>query len=169
MKYTEFKKSAKRHLDTCLHLVHNLNSLPEDSPKIAHARHEYQKCLMLNVYYLSGYVIECILKYTFFQSIHYDRCKDVENLNQDNCDKIFKDLKTHKFAELVALVERYDKYLPSDIPIIKQQPKSEIKQMFNDWAPDQRYYSNTSFSIDKTTLTEYLTVVSQIHSKLANR
>ncbi len=169
MKYTEFKKAAKRHLDTCHHLVHNLNSLPVNFPKITHARHEYQNNLILNVYYLSGYVIECILKYTFFQSIHYDRRKDVENLNQDNCDKVFKDLKTHSFAELVALVERYDKHLPSDIPILKQQPKKEIKQMFNAWAPDQRYYSNTSFGIDKTSLEEYLTVISQIHSKLANR
>lgn len=169
MKYIEFKKAAKRHLDTCNHLIHNFNSLPESASKITHARLDYQKCIILNAYYLSGYVIECILKYTFFQSIHYDRHKDVENLNQDNCDKVFKDLKTHSFEELVSLVEKYDKHLPSDIPIIKQQPKKEIKQMFNAWAPDHRYCSSTLFSIDKATLEEYLNVISQIHSKLANR
>lgn len=163
MKYTEYKKSAKRHLDTCGHLIKTLNSV---QAKTTHSQQECQNNLILNVFYLSGYVVECILKFTFFQSIHYDRTKDVESLDQDHCDKVFKDLRTHRVDELIALVEKYDKHLPPDLPFFRQKPKKEIEKMFKSWTPDQRY---NSMGIDKTTVEEYLSVVTQIHSKLANR
>jgi hypothetical protein len=166
MKYTEFKKSAKRHLDTCSHLTKTLNSVQTHASTTTHTRQEYQNNLLLNVYYLSGYVIECILKYTFFQSIHYDQRKDVEELDQHDCDRTFNDLKTHRFDELIALVEKYDKHLPSDIPILRQRSTKEVERMFKSWDPAQRYISS---GIDKTVLEEYLSVVGQIHSKLSNR
>lgn len=57
MKYTLYKEAAKRHIQTCRLLKTNL---PTDARRAN---------ILANMFYLSGYVIECTVYFTFFDYI----------------------------------------------------------------------------------------------------
>jgi hypothetical protein len=71
MKYPDFKDAAARHILSCNYILNMLDLLKE---------HE-KRLLLWNTYYLSGYIVECSLKFAFFKGIRYDRSKDIEDLN----------------------------------------------------------------------------------------
>jgi hypothetical protein len=57
MKYTLYKEAAKRHIQTCRLLKANL---PTDTRRAN---------ILANMFYLSGYVVECTVYFAFFDSI----------------------------------------------------------------------------------------------------
>ncbi len=174
MKYTEYKKAAKRHLDTCHHLLNNIDSISPEFRTPRKSREDHQYNLMLGIYYLSGYVVECVLKFTFFQSIHFERNRDVKSLNKEDCTITFENLKTnnHRLAPLVDLVGKFDKNLPENIPCITEKlAKGDLRTMFEEWESSFRYTQNfkTNITLNRTLISEYLLIISSIHSKLSNR
>lgn len=129
MKYTEFLSSAKRHNHACRVLKEKLDSLGEDSAESV----EY-KFLVLSLYYLSGYIIECSIKYKIFELESYDLNSDV---NESECEKAGIDyknkIKTHNFNKL----QNYLDSLISDISHVSE--KKAINKLINEWTPEIRY------------------------------
>lgn len=131
MKYTEFLSSAKRHNHACRVLKEKLDSLGEDNVENV----EY-KFLVLSLYYLSGYIIECSIKYKIFELENYDSNLEV---NEGECEKFgidFKNkLKTHNFKRL----QNYLDSLISDLSHVSE--KKAINKLLNEWTPEIRYSS----------------------------
>ena len=92
MYYSEFKDSALRHLKTSKCLQESLRNCEKD-----------KKHILSNIYYLSGYILETILKYEIFHSINYDKKKSIESLNQNGIK--FKDIKIHNLSTLKLILE----------------------------------------------------------------
>ena len=65
MKHSEFKEAAKRHLIVCHHLLNNFDNFQGNEIVESH-----QKKILLNIYYLSGYALECILKHLICTHSH---------------------------------------------------------------------------------------------------
>lgn len=131
MKYTEFLLSAKRHNHACRVLKEKLDSLGEDS-----AENVEYKFLVLSLYYLSGYIIECSIKYKIFELENYDLNSEV---NEGECEKVGidfnKKIKTHNFKRL----QNYLDSLISDVSHVSE--KKVINKLMNEWTPEIRYSS----------------------------
>lgn len=90
MLYREFKRSSVKHLKTCECILEVLDNKECISDK---------KHLESNLFYLSGYIIETILKYMLFVSINYDRNSDIKDLDNDGLT-YQNSIKTHSLQEL---------------------------------------------------------------------
>lgn len=64
MQYEEYKTASERHLETCLNLEELIvnNSITDSKRKNE---------ILANIYYLSGYVIECIVNYGILTHIKF--------------------------------------------------------------------------------------------------
>ena len=166
MKYTEFETSARRHLESCYHILDNLINSTESFRKQKEDR------LILNIYYLSGYVIECSLKFAFFKAVKFSKNDKIE-LNQIIRGTDY-DMKTHSLRQLVSYLPVVDTSLPRDIPMLTQTiPDVSHKTLANQWNSEIRYspdYARTKFAIDSLLMKEYLdNVVKPIFEKLTRR
>jgi hypothetical protein len=179
MKYTDFEVSALRHIDSCYHILDNLTASPVPYKKQKESR------LLLNIYYLSGYAIECSLKFAFFKAIKFSKRDDIDTLDALNYSdgtnfysfaklKGKRSLQIHKLVVLSQYLESVDKSLPRDIPLITQViPNLSHKILADKWDSEIRYssdYAKTAFSIDSVLLKQYLDdVVKPIFDKLTKR
>jgi hypothetical protein len=129
MLFDEYKRASKRHEQACEVLMDNMRKYSYDK----------QKHILLEVYYLAGYIYECIYKYALFAFINYDPNKSVTELNQDGLS--FKThIKTHKFS---VLTEELNLRTPGNIPFInyEEQIDYDIQELYYNWKPEFRYES----------------------------
>ena len=68
MTFSEFKRAAKKHLKICECLIENCNLS------------DWQ--IKEGIYYLSGYVVEMMLKYRIYKRINFKHNEDIKNLNR---------------------------------------------------------------------------------------
>lgn len=79
-KYDYYKDAAERHLETCKELrgyIKN-NFYGLDRP-LTFAEERKQKMILANIYYLSGYVIECIVNYGILKHIRFEQTNKYVN------------------------------------------------------------------------------------------
>ncbi len=129
MKYPEYLSSAKRHNHACRVLKAKLDTFDESA-----FDDEEFKFLVVSMYYLSGYIIECSIKFKIFELEKFD--PDVE-VDKENCTKAgidyVKRIKTHNFSSL-------QNYLDSKASGLSHvSEKREINRLLNDWNPEVRY------------------------------
>ena len=161
MFYEEYKEAAIKHLQTCRFMVKHLENIYniKETERIT-----------ASIYYLSGYVVECILSYTIFYLIRYDSKKSVYELDNFNgCGlKFNKNFRTHKFDEKLEYIRRVGGVIPSNLPIIGNiQVHSKIKSMFDEWKPEVRYTTtNLSFTISKVDTINFIKTVENIYNGL---
>ncbi|HEP9390005.1 hypothetical protein QSV36_11380 [Pseudomonas sp. BCRC 81390] len=129
MKYKEYLTSAKRHNHACRVLQAKLETFDEGDFNT-----EEFKFLVLSMYYLSGYIIECALKFKIFELKQYDPVLEV---NEENCAAVGinykKRIKTHSFSSLQNLLDS----LVSGLHHTSN--KGEINRLLNEWNPEIRY------------------------------
>lgn len=100
MKYTEFGYAAERHLQTCQRLKELIecNTLGKSE----------KENLLKNLFYLTGYIVECSFKFAFFAKIYRsgNLSKD-KSKNKENADKLaeiynrsIREKKSSNFIEL---------------------------------------------------------------------
>lgn len=129
MKYTEYLSSAKRHNHACRVLKAKLDSLDDSE-----LNGDEFKFLVLSIYYLSGYIVECSLKFKIFELSNYDSNVEVD---EEECTKAGIDykkrIKTHNFQKL-------QNYLDSLVGgLSHMSEKREINRLLNGWNPELRY------------------------------
>lgn len=147
MLYKEYLNSARKHQYTCEEILKCIKGNNANTP----SKQTQQKQLVLNLFYLSGYIIECSVKYGIYHLISYDRNKPVSELNQNNLT--YNDhIKVHRFDRYT---EAFNK-LKGGSRLIDNRSNidREILQIYNTWDAEVRYWSNNSEkkSIDKITL-----------------
>jgi hypothetical protein len=125
MKYSDFLIAAKRHEKTCKVIVEEINRVDDDFEKI--------NPLVSNLYYLSGYILECSLKY---KVLEYFGFKD-EVVDKNNCESFgipyHRGFKVHNFKILQELLDSKNStfnYYSEDF---------EVSELLNNWKPDVRY------------------------------
>ncbi|WP_122431159.1 hypothetical protein [Pseudomonas viridiflava] len=141
MKYTEYLSSAKRHNHACRVLKTKLESLDESE-----LGSEEFKFLVLSIYYLSGYIVECSLKFKIFELSNYDLNIEVD---EEECSKAGIDykkrIKTHNFEKL----QNYLDSLVGGLSYTSQ--KQEINHLLRLWNPELRY---SQIELDHTQVKE---------------
>ncbi|MEQ9831707.1 hypothetical protein [Pectobacterium versatile] len=135
MKYTEFLSAARKHY----HTSEILYSTLETHLKQTNPDNGITKRITLNLYYISGYVIECTLKYGIFALIGYDKKLDITKINSNGItyNTTIKNHRFHAYDDIfnrehpgLILVDRN-----SDVP-------TEVKALYNNWDAEVRYIYN---------------------------
>ncbi|MEO0042797.1 MAG: hypothetical protein RL329_2245 [Bacteroidota bacterium] len=146
MKYPEFKDAALRHMESCEYIMNAFASTKSEESK---------KMILLNTYYLSGYVIECSLKYAFLKIIGYSKAADITSLNY-NAYTYKKYISSHDLNRLKAGLEDVGSAdLSHGIPYITESAIDEFhKDLLTMWSSEIRY--SLSFAKDKEDLTKKL-------------
>ncbi|EPB0636493.1 hypothetical protein ACQ91M_000205 [Yersinia enterocolitica] len=135
MKYMEYLNAARKHVYTSEILYDSLSMhLQQQSPN-----NGITKRLTLNLYYISGYVIECTLKYGIYALIGHDKDVDITKINSKGITYNEK-IKHHKFSV-------YDEFFNREYPGIilidrKDNITPEVKKLYNGWDAEIRYVYN---------------------------
>lgn len=129
MKYKDYRNAARKHLNTCtvLEEKYNTNSCTTET----------RKSLVLNMYYLSGYIIECIVKYGIYDLIGYDKDQDVKLL--DNGKLTYQNnIRHHQFERYT---EHLVRYISRPIPLISATNgiDRDVIRLYSDWDAEVRY------------------------------
>lgn len=103
MDYLEYKKASERHLDTCLSLKRIIEDKYERKTLNPILELEKQEHLF-NLYYLSGYIIECRLNYSILEYINFNRIASRHGLLS------FKKLRSSHNPHGVSYSDRNDRY-----------------------------------------------------------
>lgn len=167
MVYKDYFKAAQRHRETCEYLINKLKDKQEFIDVSC------QNKLLQNIYYLSGYVIECIISYSFFNIISYDSNKSVYELDNNNPHgyTFYKYFKEHsKSANNLRLEEirKRGGNISSTIPIIGEKEVDEnIKLMYEQWDAKSRYSnSHLSFVINEVNVFSFFILADEIYTKI---
>jgi len=126
MFYSEFKESSKKHLLSCQFIVDNI----DDCGK-------YEKYLLSTVYYLTGYILETIFKFSIYSAISYDKKVDIKELNSNGLTYT-QNIQVHSLLKLKRIIE--EKQITSFIEY------ENNKKLFNDWNSEVRYTRCTNFT-----------------------
>ena len=175
MVYTEYATAAERHIETCIHLLGVLETQyqSKESESGLLPREQKEKLeLLSNLYYLSGYIIECAYSYALCKHIALDSTIDIERQlpsgkvcwNQNQVGKKKKDVNTgtdiipahaiyrskHKMSinEMSYFQSSFTSTTGksvTSIPIIggKNMSDSAAQQLFDDWSAEVRYTVTT--------------------------
>lgn len=167
MTYKEYYKAAQRHRETCEYLISKLKDTQECIDV-----HRQNK-LLQNVYYLSGYVIECIISYSFFNVINYDNTKSVYELEKNNpygytFNKYFREHSKSANELRIEEIRRRGGSLSSTIPIIGEATVDvTTKLMYEQWDAKSRYTnSHLTFNIDQANVNNFFILANDIYTKI---
>lgn len=176
MKYEEYLSCAKKHLDGCYSLFRNYQPNPLTDGYV-----------WLEIFYLSGYIIEGITVYSAYKLNGWPRNVDIKKPNlaftqrtgldfyykRDNNDPYYQtrnymdlSVQGHRYKEIV---ERLLKPNPSfyGIPYFGDgEIDINIKSLFDKWCPEVRYtYNEKQFDLNQTIVNKLIITCSQIYNK----
>lgn len=167
MIYKEYFKAAQRHRETCEFLLGKLNDKQEYIPVPSQTK------ILQNIYYLSGYIIECIISYTFFNVIEYDDNKSIYELDHNNSfgysfHKYFKEHSNSANELRIDEIRKRGGNISSQIPIVGDVDVEEItKQMYVQWDAKSRYtITHLDFEVNQVNVSKFYTLASEIYIKM---
>lgn len=156
--HIEFRKSAERHFDVCENMLEKF--VKSDDFALA----KKQK-IILEIYYLSGYIIECTLKFVLFSQLRY-------KLNQNVYDYKDKDWKNHDFHKLTTILNELNVKFSQDIPILgsKHGISKGVLKLYSEWSTDYRYISKViEIDLQIELVENYLENIRKIKNILFNQ
>ena len=151
MTYCDFKSAAMRHKETCTLLMSLITSISEENVVTR---------TLNNIYYLSGYIIECMMKYCIFDTIGYDSLADVTRLNQDGLS-FHKDILTHNKEHLLEVLKSKSTGFSLSVYDNPDQHDPDAVNMIRQWHPKYRYES-IAWPLEKVTTCLTLSVNTEI-------
>jgi len=88
MVYTEYKEAVERHLEVCLRLEYllrdNYKSKEDSGQRLSTIETKEKLQLLCDLYYLTGYIIECGYNYAIYKHINFPHNEPVKNLKPAN-------------------------------------------------------------------------------------
>lgn len=153
MNYIQFRKAAYRHLVSCKQL---LNDAKDSTTK-----KDTKDRLCLEIYYLSGYILETMLSYAVCSSM---------NVNGDvNQSKPFKEDRTR--FKVHDLNQKYNYALQNGCNGLRNicffQKKHQdivVQNLFDDWRVEYRYENRPNLSPE--ILSEYISSIESIYQTI---
>lgn len=144
MKYSEYLECARKH--TCV--LEQFNNTQPADPKV-----------LLEMFYLSGYILEGVVVYLSYKLDDWDADRDVQNEDQDFSLRTklgFKHGNGVKYA-VAGHNYRHMKDLISNHPDCQKLPyvgpdgkiDQDISYLLDNWRPHVRYYTYDGFKLSK--------------------
>ena len=137
MRYEDFLFSARRHKYTCEVINEQMEMFPENS--------QQRIRLLSNFYYLSGYILECSLKYLILEFYGHPFADEV---NHASCEALGFD-KKNKFL-IHDLFELQNKLEVKFTDFTSRSENQLINHLIDSWGPNYRYENVQSSKHDVT-------------------
>lgn len=157
MNNKEYKRAAIRHFHTCEQLL-------ECASKEKNVTHK--NSLLLNTYYLSGYIIETSLNYSYFSHIRYSgNIEDAPDYKRDA-------LKNHKFELKVQFLKSKNANLNGIPFVLNKHTDKQMNLLYKNWSPDFRYCASQNVTlndINEVIIQRYLTEIKSLYEMLFRR
>lgn len=130
MKYPEYLLAAKRHSEACKVLQEKIEFCISNDQTLGF---QFQH-LVLSLYYLSGYIVECSLKYKILDLLGFDINVNVDKSGCNGSNIIrYNEIATHDFDNLQNRLNS----LVSDLTY--ESNNAQIERLLSDWDPSIRY------------------------------
>ncbi|EKN4906288.1 hypothetical protein ACOZ7A_004108 [Yersinia enterocolitica] len=126
MKYEDFLFSARRHKYTCEIISQQMEACPDNS--------QQRIRLLSNFYYLSGYILECSLKYLILEFYGHPAAEEVNN---SSCEALGFN-KRNKFL-IHDLSELQNKLEVKFTDFTSRSENEIINHLIDGWGPNYRY------------------------------
>jgi len=174
MVYLDYKEAAERHLETCFELVQAIIKLEnkKNTGSLSSSDTKRQTHILENLYYLSGYMLECLYGYAMCKQDSYpqtDEVKDLDNASPGTYKLCYKSNKKpvnkqnvqyslerpqHRMSlsELSFFDDASNGYqiaINQNIPLVhgnRTLSNINIQKLFENWSAYERY----KFNHDKT-------------------
>ena len=162
MVYKDYKVASIRHLETCQYMCQNLKQVQNPKEK---------KHILANIYYLSGYVIECIINYAIYDYLGYPMERNVKRLDDTTRQisfggsKFKYQIRSHNFRTNCEILLK----LPdiSQVPFIDSSnipPKYQnVKILYKKWSPNARY---EDYQFTEQKVRQFVDLCKEIHFKI---
>ncbi len=189
MTYPEYKTAAERHLETCLELVTVLEKYrqKEQNQGLTNNETKDKNKLLGDLYYLTGYIIECSYSCAIYHKINFPDYISVEELKPANwstygvtADVTFRktkyggsELTTFKIAvsnhQLSGRMDFFSTkmgYTPP-IPLLDgnniSRPASDL---FDNWNAEVRYVIDSSLILDYENVFDFFYLAVEVYEGL---
>ncbi len=166
MDYRAYQKASEKHLSTCKSIMNSISLLSANNEALIMQEIKL-KSVLHNVYYLSGYTLECIINYAIFKHFKWSKpsVRDNDHNFSKRCGLSYGNLKQtdkpgnypyiihkHDFARNIDILRK--EFSASKIPLIDITEKidNEVLKLFKSWNVEIRYHALTS-NYDKVQLT----------------
>jgi len=163
MLYKEYYNSALRHLDVCKIMLERLSSM-DRKPKF-YAKRER---LLLDIYYLSGYVIETMISYSHFVSLGWNVNDNIETYSLYG-----KGFKTHDLSAKITFAVSKARCDFSGITLLGINIENVTeRKMFHEWSEKVRYQhpkKSSKLDFDENDLKNYLYDIDKMFNQLLNK
>lgn len=186
--YPDYKEASERHLETCLKIREILETQYQSKIVLSTRESIEQNFLLSNLYYLSGYIIECIYNYAIFKNISYPNNIDVNDLKYNRsgprhnapCNVAFRHNEhTPNRAFIIAGARGHklfghmdffqnSSYLPhagaSSIPLLDGHSLNRpCNLLFQSWDVYSRYKIDSSLSLNFTNTFDFFDVAIEVY------
>lgn len=151
MNYIQFRNAAYRHLVSCKHLLNEAKESKTDT----------KNRLCLEIYYLSGYILETMLSYAVCSSM---------NINGDVYQsKPFKE--EAKLFKVHNLNQKYSYALRNGCNGLrnicffqKKHSDADVQKLFSDWEVKYRYENRETLSPE--ILSKYISSIEEVYQTI---
>lgn len=153
----DFYRAASRHLSACsflLSILKNINSKDE------------RKTILLEVYYLSGYVIETLISYAIFKFVG---CKENDKIEEH---RIYTPaFKKHRFSEKLAFAANHKLRFKGIVLIDSMPNDKDIRNLYNNWDSTIRYIlpEGVNKSITESAIIKYIEHIKELKKQITNK
>lgn len=83
MTYKDYQKASYKHLNSCKAMLNSLHLLSGNNQAVLQEPSS-QKALLQNIFYLSGYTLECIINYSILKHFKWKEDKMVDDTTPDH-------------------------------------------------------------------------------------
>lgn len=155
--YLEFRKAAIRNIAACDILLKNYHELKPAT----------QKHILHKIYYLGGYVVEFLYKFSLFSHLNLSHTEDVYKFKDTDFQKKWK---VHDYRQLNNLCEKEGLKFSTDIPFFGNNTLNKnIATLFDGWDVQIRYSQNLckrEIELRHEDLIVFLSVIKDINNKI---
>ncbi|MCE2906773.1 MAG: hypothetical protein LW814_17455 [Anabaena sp. CoA2_C59] len=160
MRYKEYERASLKHLKACQAMLAGLSC---QAKSISVAEKEY---LLMDIFYLSGYTLECIINFALFKEVYkkphnkpkYNDYTNVKIVEDSTLNFAFKFrtkanskgyaycIQTHNFYKNIQLLNNL--VGKNTIPLISN-PKTvppNLLQMIRNWKAEARYHTHIKYN-----------------------
>lgn len=190
--YTDYKAASERHLETCLQIKEILEQQFQPKTLLSAREAKEQEQLLSNLYYLSGYVIECIYNYAIFKNISFPSNVDVADLKYNSgglprypvlCNVAFRSNQHtptgtfiiagaigHKlFGHMGFFQTHFIHTGASSIPLLNNQPLiRHCDTLFQAWDVYSRYKIDGSISLNCINTFDFFDLSVEVYEGIIN-
>lgn len=164
MTYIEYLQAAKRHYKNCDYILTKLGDSRESFDI------QTRESLIINTYYLGGYIIECLLSYTLLHSMNYNITKSVNDLKNQE----FKGLKWNTYFKdhtYICQERKFEKIVTNlsgqaaDLELIYNEWKksNNFIELYEKWNSKLRYSkSHLDFELNIHKIKEFIGLINKM-------